>query len=144
MIGNITQDTDLSENSRFSPPNPSILYSRVVHYFHHPFWGKHPYFWKHPYTVLTSYNHANPAGHLDLGGSYQFINGKNPPTKSQPPGLMTTRANARSTPGTGGRRGSQTQTFRKPLGFKEIQSQQITKKNTTPHVLLLVFGNVAV
>ena len=25
---------------------PQIIhFSRVFHYFHHPFWGKHPYFW---------------------------------------------------------------------------------------------------
>ena len=27
------------------------LKNRVVHYFHHPFWGFCPYFWKHPYNV---------------------------------------------------------------------------------------------
>ena len=29
------------------PPNHPLK-NRVLHYFHHPFWGKHPYFWKHP------------------------------------------------------------------------------------------------
>ena len=32
-------------------PKSSILYNRVFHYFHHPFWGFSPWFWKHPYFI---------------------------------------------------------------------------------------------
>ena len=38
-------ELDVSENSGLKPPKSSN-FSRVFHYFHHPFWGT-PYFWKH-------------------------------------------------------------------------------------------------
>ena len=39
----------VSKNRGVSPQ--IILFNRVFHYFHHPFWGFSPYFRKHPYVL---------------------------------------------------------------------------------------------
>ena len=41
----------------------SSIFSRVFHYFHHPFWGNYHHFWKHPGPYIYIYTYI-PKGSL--------------------------------------------------------------------------------